>query len=469
MSSIDDNIQNSKITMANMHETILSCIGNTPLVRLNRVTEGIRTPIYGKCEFMNPGGSVKDRIGLPIILDAEKRGAIRPGGTIVEATSGNTGVGLALAAAVRGYKCIFTLPDKMSIEKIRLLKALGAEVVVTPTVPPDHPEYYTTVAKNIVKETPNSYFANQFFNQVNPEAHYAVTGPEIWEQTEGKIDVLVGGSGTGGTMSGCARFLKEKNPNLLVIGADPVGSLLKKFKDTGELGEGEPYKVEGIGNDKIPGTTWMDYFDEFRSVDDKRSFNMARRVSREEGLFVGGSCGTAVTVALEVAKELDDPDKRIVVILPSTGERYLSKFHNDEWMQENRFLDESAADVRKLLGQKPASNRELVCVDSKKSIKSVLALMSEKNISQVPVIEHGESVGSVRESRLMALIIEKTANLEDSINLHLESPFPVIGANENLEFVSRLLGRDNHALLVRNGPEITGILTRHDVIHAMNG
>ncbi len=455
--------------MANIHESILSCIGNTPLVRLNRVTDGIVTPVYGKCEFMNPGGSVKDRIGLPIIEDAEKRGAIRPGGTIVEATSGNTGVGLALAAAVKGYKCIFTLPDKMSLEKIRLLKATGAEVVVTPTVAPDHPEYYTTVAKNIVKQTPNSYFANQFYNQVNPEAHYKSTGPEIWEQTNGKIDVLVGGSGTGGTISGSAKFLKEKNPNIRVIGADPVGSLLKGFKETGELGEGEIYKVEGIGNDKIPETTWMEYIDAFISVDDKQSFNMARRVSREEGLFVGGSSGSAVTAALQVAKELNDPNKMVVVILPSTGERYLSKFHNDEWMQENRFMEAGAIDVRRLLSQKSESNRELVCVESSKSIKAVLDLMSEKHISQIPVIEHGESVGSVRESRLMALIIEKNASLDDSINQHLEAPFPVIGANETIEFVSRLLGRDNHALLVRNGPEITGILTRHDVIQAMNG
>ncbi len=455
--------------MANIHESILSCIGNTPLVRLNRVTDGIVTPVYGKCEFMNPGGSVKDRIGLPIIEDAEKRGAIRPGGTIVEATSGNTGVGLALAAAVKGYKCIFTLPDKMSLEKIRLLKATGAEVVVTPTVAPDHPEYYTTVAKNIVKQTPNSYFANQFYNQVNPEAHYKSTGPEIWEQTNGKIDVLVGGSGTGGTISGSAKFLKEKNPNIRVIGADPVGSLLKGFKETGELGEGEIYKVEGIGNDKIPETTWMEYIDAFISVDDKQSFNMARRVSREEGLFVGGSSGSAVTAALQVAKELNDPNKMVVVILPSTGERYLSKFHNDEWMQENRFMEAGAIDVRRLLNQKSESNRELVCVESSKSIKAVLELMSEKHISQIPVIEHGESVGSVRESRLMALIIEKNASLDDSINQHLEAPFPVIGANETIEFVGRLLGRDNHALLVRNGPEITGILTRHDVIQAMNG
>ncbi len=454
--------------MAALHPDILDCIGNTPLVRLHSVSQGIRTPIYGKCEFMNPGGSVKDRIGLPIVLAAEAAGAIRPGGTIVEATSGNTGVGLAIAAACKGYKCIFTLPDKMSVEKIRLLKAFGAEVVVTPTVPPDHPEYYVTVAKNIVHDTPNSYFANQFYNQVNPEAHYATTGPEIWKQTEGRIDALVGGLGTGGTISGCGRYLKEKNPDILVVGADPVGSLFKSFKETGVLGQGEVYKVEGIGNDKIPSTTWMEFIDEFRSVDDKSSFGMARRIAREEGMLVGGSSGTAVTVALEIARELDDPDKRVVVILPSTGERYLSKFLNDEWMRENRFLDGPATDVRQLLLQKPATGRAVISATGDMSVQKVLDLMAMHNISQLPIIENGESVGSVRESRLMALIIEKRAALTDRVGQFLDAPFPVIGGNENVEYVSRLLGRDNAALLVRTGGDITGILTRYDVIKSMS-
>ncbi|MCB9832431.1 MAG: pyridoxal-phosphate dependent enzyme [Planctomycetes bacterium] len=454
--------------MATVKPNILACIGNTPLVRLNSVTEGIRTPVYAKCEFMNPGGSVKDRIGLPILEAAEAAGAIRPGGTVVEATSGNTGVGLAVAAACKGYHCIFTLPDKMSSEKIRLLKAFGAEVVVTPTVPPDHPEYYVTVAKNIVHDTPNSYFANQFYNQVNPEAHYASTGPEIWAQTGGRIDVLVGGLGTGGTISGCGRYLKEKNPDLRVIGADPVGSLFKSFKETGVLGQGEVYKVEGIGNDKIPGTTWMEFIDEFRNVDDRSSFTMARRIAREEGMLVGGSSGTAVTVALEVARELDDPDKVVVVILPSTGERYLSKFLNDEWMRENRFLEGPATDVRQLLLQKPATARAVISAAGDLSLQKTLDLMARHNVSQLPIIENGESIGSVRESRLMALVLEKKATLNDRVGQYLDPPFPVIGANETVEYVSRLLGRDNAALLVRTGGEITGILTRYDVIKSMS-
>ena len=369
--------------MKHVHDSILDCIGQTPLVRLNRITDGLRTPIYGKCEFMNPGSSVKDRIGLAIVEDAERQGLIREGGTVVEATSGNTGVGLALAATIKGYRCTFTIPDKMSVEKVRLLKAFGAEVIVVPTVPPDHPDYYVTVAKKIVESTPNSFLANQFYNQVNPEAHYASTGPELWEQTDGRLTHLVGGLGTGGTMSGAGKFLKEKNDAIRVIGADPVGSLYKGFKETGELGEGEVYKVEGIGNDKIPTTAWLDHIDEFRNVNDKDSFNLARRLAREEGLFCGGSSGTALKIALDVAREVDDPEAFIVVVLPSTGERYLSKLHNDEWMRENRFLDEAAVDVRQLLLQKATSPSPLVSAPSDLAVKDVLELMERHNISQI--------------------------------------------------------------------------------------
>ncbi|MEE9391236.1 MAG: pyridoxal-phosphate dependent enzyme [Planctomycetota bacterium] len=450
-------------------DNILGAVGNTPIVRLNRVIDGARTPIYAKCEFMNPGGSVKDRIGLAIIEDAEKRGKIRPGGTIVEATSGNTGVGLALAAANKGYRCVFTIPDKMSVEKVRLLKAFGAEVIVTPTVEPTHPEYYVKVAQDIVAKTPNSYFANQFYNQVNTEAHVKTTGPEIWEQMEGRLDVLVGGLGTGGTMSGCSKFLKGKNPKLRVVGADPVGSLYKGFKETGVLGEGGLYKVEGIGNDKIPETAWLDYIDEFRLVSDKQSFLMARRLTREEGLFAGGSSGTAVKVAVDLAREIDDPDKIILVFLPSTGERYLSKVHNDEWMRENRFLDEPATHVRDLLQEKSAAVRELICCPSDTSIKKALALMASHNISQIPVIDHGECVGSLRESDLMSAVLEQESDLESPVRDVIEPPFPVIAANENLDYVMRLLGRENSALLVRTpGGELTGIITRYDVIQSMS-
>jgi cystathionine beta-synthase len=321
-------------------ENILDTIGHTPLVKLNKVTDGIRSTVLAKVEFFNPGGSVKDRIGIRMMVDAIEQGTLKPGGTIVESTSGNTGVGLALVAAVMGYKAIFTMPDKMSQEKIRLLQALGAEVITTPTaVPPDSPESYYSVAKRIVESTPNAILANQYFNDMNPQAHYESTGPEIWEDTAGKIDVFVGGIGTGGTVSGIARFLKEKNPDIKIIAVDPEGSVFKEYFYTKNIGESHPYLVEGIGEDLIPETFHAEYIDEVVSVGDKESFHMARRLSREEGLIVGGSSGSAVHVALEYAKSLDE-DKVVVVLLPDTGERYLSKLHSEEWLRDNAMLDE---------------------------------------------------------------------------------------------------------------------------------
>jgi cystathionine beta-synthase len=311
------------------YDNVLETIGWTPMIRLNRVTRGIRTPVYVKAEFFNPGGSLKDRIGLPIIEAAEKDGSLKPGGTIVEATSGNTGIGLAIAAALRGYRCIFTMPDKMSQEKVRLLKAFGAEVIVTPTaVPPDHPENYLVVAKRIAKETPNALFANQFYNDANPQAHYDTTGPEIWEQTGGRITHFVASAGTGGTITGVGRYLKVKNPDIRVIAGDPVGSILAEtWRTHGKSKpEGVPYKVEGIGQDKVPGTLDMSIVDDFLPVTDKEAFTMARRLTREEGLFVGGSSGLITHIALGVARQLDDPGALVVAVLPDTGERYLSTF-----------------------------------------------------------------------------------------------------------------------------------------------
>lgn len=309
------------------------------MIRLNRVTDGARTPVYLKAESFNPGGSVKDRIGVALIEAAEREGQLRPGGTIVEGTSGNTGIGIAVAAAVKGYRCIFTIPDKMSDEKVRLLRAFGAEVIVTPTVDPDHPEYYATVARRIAEQTPNSFLADQFYNPVNPEAHYRTTGPEIWEQTEGRITHFVASPGTGGTISGAARYLKERNPNIRVIAGDPEGSVFTGYSRTGEVGEGTPYKVEGIGNDKLPGTLHFEWIDEFRTVDDHSAFHMARRITREEGMFVGGSTGLIVHIAADVAREVDDPRACIVAILCDTGERYLSKVFNDEWLEANGMGD----------------------------------------------------------------------------------------------------------------------------------
>ncbi|MDP2471588.1 MAG: cysteine synthase family protein [Candidatus Palauibacterales bacterium] len=330
------------------YDNVLQTIGWTPLIRLNRVQDGARTPIYLKAESFNPGGSVKDRIGVALIETAEREGKLQPGGTIVEGTSGNTGIGLAVAAAVKGYRCVFTIPDKMSDEKVRLLRAFGAEVIVTPTVEPDHPEYYGTVARRIAEQTPNAFLADQFYNPVNPEAHYRTTGPEIWEQTGGRVTHFVASPGTGGTISGAARYLKEMNPDVRVIAGDPDGSVFAGYVRTGEIGEGTPYKVEGIGNDKLPGTLHFEWIDEFRTVDDRTAFHMARRITREEGMFVGGSTGLIVHVAAEVAREVDDPDACVVAILCDTGERYLSKVFNDEWLEANSLgdlVDREAASV----------------------------------------------------------------------------------------------------------------------------
>lgn len=317
-------------------DSVLETIGWTPLIRLNRVSENIRTPVFIKAESFNPGGSVKDRIGLAMIDSAERDGLLGPGGTIVEGTSGNTGIGLALVAAVRGYRCIFSIPDKMSDEKIRLLRAFGAEVVVTPSdVSPDHPDYYVNVAKRIAQETPGAFMANQHYNQENPEAHYRTTGPEIWKQTGGGVTHFVTSPGTGGTISGTARFLKEKNDRIRIVAGDPVGSIYAEYSRTGSKGDEAAYLVEGIGNDKISSTLHFEWIDEFRTVTDVEAFSMARRLAREEGLLAGASTGLIVKVALDVARELDDPDSCVVTLLCDTGERYLSKVFDEDWLREN--------------------------------------------------------------------------------------------------------------------------------------
>ncbi len=449
-------------------DSILECVGNTPMVRLRRVCDGIRTKVLAKCEFMNPGASVKDRIGLAIIEEAERSGKLKPGGIIVEGTSGNTGVGLAIAASIRGYRCIFTIPDKMSTEKVKLLKAFGAEVIVTPTVGVHHPEYYVTVAKRIVEKNETAILANQFYNAANPLAHYRTTGPEIWQQTKGQITALVGGMGTGGTMTGCARFLKEQNPAVRIVGADPIGSVLQAAKQTGVIPEGQPYKVEGIGGDKVPGVLDLNLIDEIRMVGDKESFLMARRLAREEGLFVGGSSGLATVTALELARELDDPDATVVVILTDTGERYLSKLHSDEWMTENRFLDPDTTRARDVLARKRVG-AGLLATTPDRSVKQVLATMNEHGITQMPVIVENECVGSVRESALMARAIEDRTVLDKAILAVMDVPYPVVFETEPMAHVARLFTRENEAVLVRRAGHIDGIITRFDVIQHLSG
>jgi cystathionine beta-synthase len=452
------------------YDSVLETIGWTPLIRLGRLGAGLRTPIYGKAEYANPGGSVKDRIGLAIIEDAERRGELKPGGTIVEGTSGNTGVGLAIAASLKGYHCIFTMPDKMSQEKVRLLKAYGAEVVITPTaVPPDHPDHYVMKAKQLVRDTPGAILANQFYNPVNPEAHYATMGPEIWEQTSGRVTHFVAGAGTGGTISGAGKYLKEKKPEIRVIAGDPVGSLYTQYHCTRTLGEGHPYKVEGIGGDKIPTTIWFDWIDEFRQVPDRTSLTMARRLAREEGILAGGSAGLNVWLALEVAREIDDPAALVVTILADTGERYLSKVFNDEWMQENQMLEAPRVTVEQLLERRPANAPPLVSVTPAAAVRQALNLMSTWGVSQIPVVEDGESVGGLIEGTLMTRALAQPALLDRPVREVMEAPFPEVDATTPTERVGSMLTRESPAALVRKDGRLIGIVSRYDVLQQMIG
>jgi cystathionine beta-synthase len=453
------------------YEDVRELIGWTPLIRLNKVTRGIRTPVYAKAEMFNPGGSIKDRIGGPIIEKAEREGLLKPGGTIVEGTSGNTGIGLAIAAAFKGYKCIFTMPDKMSQEKVRLLKAFGAEVIVTPTaVPPDHPDSYVMMAKRIAHDTPNAILANQFYNDANPQAHYETTGPEIWEQTEGRVTHFVYAAGTGGTITGVARYLKEKNPKIQIIAGDPVGSILAEmWRTKGEShSEGVPYKVEGIGQDKIPGTLDMGLIDDFMTVSDKESFAMARRLTREEGLFVGGSSGLIVHVALHVARRLDDPNALVVAPLPDTGERYLTKLYNDEWMRENQLLDADRTTLSMVLDAKAESHGDtpgIVSVTPGQTVRQALRLMSLHDVSQLPVMDGANCVGSVSDWSLSAKSLDDTKVLDATVGQVMDAPFPMIELSQPVDAVAKLLSKSNPAVLVRSDGTVKGIVTRSDMLN----
>jgi cystathionine beta-synthase len=450
--------------------SILETIGWTPLVRLSHVTDELRTPVYGKCEFMNPGGSVKDRIGVAIIEAAEADGRLRPGGTIVEATSGNTGMALAMAAALRGYRCVFTMPDKMSHEKVKLLRSFGADVIITPTaVPPDHPEHYLAKAKTLAQETPGAVLADQFYNLANSDAHYRTTGPEIWEQTEGRVTHFFAGAGTGGTITGVARYLKEKNPEVRVVGVDPVGSVLAHFFHHGEMREGEPYKVEGLGNDKVPGNLDLDLVDDYLTVSDGEAFRMTRRLTREEGLFVGGSSGLIVQGAIEIARRLDDPEACLVAVLADWGEHYLSKLFDDDWMRENGFLERRRRhSIAELLSAKDAGAPPLLSVQPSTSVRIALSTLTTHDVSQLPVLRDSECVGSVTEGELMGRVIEDPSLLDRAVETVMEAPYPVVESHLDVEQATRLLSRRNAACLVRDGGgRIAGILTRYDVVRTL--
>lgn len=452
-----------------IYNSILETMGNTPLVRLNKVTRGIEAQIVAKVEFFNPGGSVKDRIGIQIIEDAEKDGLLKPGGTIVESTSGNTGVGLAIAAALRGYKTIFVLPDKMSQEKIQLLRAFGARVVITPTnVEPDDPRSYYSVARKIAQETPNAILANQYHNPSNPKTHELTTGPEIWEQTNGKIDVFVCGVGTGGTVSGVSRYLKSQNPNIQIVGVDPIGSLLHGHFKTGNLGQAHGYKIEGIGEDFLPSTYDYTALDEMIQVMDKESFLMTRQLVRDEGLFVGISSGSAVVGALKYARENQlGPDKLVVVLLPDTGARYLSKVFNDDWMRENQLLDPAwiGASVETLLDRRRP--HELITAHSAETVKSVIEKMRKYDISQLPVLnDKRELLGLVEEVNLLHFMLSSGAEHADTklAEADLITPDTVtVSTATPLETLMGVFATNSVAIVKDNG-DIRDIVTKIDLI-----
>jgi cystathionine beta-synthase len=445
--------------------SILEAVGHTPLVRLSHITAGLRPTILAKVETLNPGGSVKDRIGLRMIEEAERAGLLKPGGTIVEPTSGNTGHALAIAAALKGYRMIFVMADKQSPEKIALLRAYGAEVVVCPTaVPRDSPESYYSVAERLSREIPGAFQPNQYFNQANPRSHYESTGPEIWEQTDGKVDVVVGGLGTGGTMTGVARFLKEKKPSVMIVGADPEGSLYSG--DTIK-----PYKVEGIGEDFIPGTIDLKLIDRIVQVNDRDSFLIARRITREEGILVGGSSGTAMKAAMDVARGLDEKTL-MVVILPDTGRNNLSKIYNDEWMRQNGFFERFP---RQLVHDVVAREREmpeLITVSSKEKVGRAIDLLQEHGISQMPVTEDGGGpghrlVGSIQERTLLDRVYRDPGLIDTTVGAAMDGPFPTIAAGAHVDEAFSTLLAGATALVVMDAERPVGIITRLDLLEFM--
>ncbi len=449
-----------------IHENVLSAIGHTPLIRLQKVVSPDDASVLVKLEYLNPGGSIKDRMALHILERAEKAGLLRKGGTIVENTSGNTGVAVAMFAAVRGYRCVFTMPDKMSKEKQDALKAFGAQVIVTPTnVPADSPDSYYSVAKRIAAETPNSFYLNQYHNPDNVEAHYRTTGPEIWEQTGGRLDAFVAGVGTGGTMSGCGRFFKEKNPKIQNVGADPVGSVYHSMFKTGKLSTPHVYKVEGIGEDMMCGAMDLSVLDDVRQVTDAQAFAMARRLAREEGIFAGGSSGAAVHVAAQIARELGK-GKTVVVPLPDGGRSYVSKLFSDEWMRDNGFPVNgegpvSAATVKDVLGKRRG---EVITARRTDKVEAVVKTMRDNDISQMPVVDDsGRALGMIHEYDLLNFLIEGKHRLSEVVDPLVQPIQGLVTADTPITRLREIFNDDNIAV-VKDGEKVTGILTKIDLI-----
>ncbi len=454
------------------YENILETIGNTPLIKLNTLTQGIKATVLAKVEAFNPGGSIKDRIGIAMIENAEKQGLIQPGYTIIEPTSGNTGMGLALTALIKGYKMVFTIPDKMSEEKTNLLKAFGAKVIITPSVPPNTPQHYVKLAERIVREQQNTFMPSQYFNPINPETHYKTTGPEIWDHTDGKIDVLVAGIGTGGTISGTGKYLKEKNPKIRIVGVDPEGSMYH-HEFYGTNGKIHPYEVEGIGEDFMPSIYDQKVIDEIITVNDKDAFLTTRKLLTEEGMFMGGTSGSAVFAALQVAKKLEK-EHIVVVILPDTGRNYLNKLYSDDWMYGHGYMEstEEKIPIENILKLKQRKTKKIILMHSEDTIKTALSLMMKHDISQLPVVRDGVLIGNVNKKNLVErlyklCLIEKMeyAELcEQSIEKIIDPPLPTIN-NTSKILNPFILLKDRNALIVLENGEIIDIITIIDIMN----
>lgn len=447
------------------YSSILELIGKTPLVRLNAITSGIEASVFVKLESLNPGGSVKDRIGIAMLEAAERDGKIAPGALIIEPTSGNTGIGLALAARLKGYRCLFVMTDKASQERVRYLKALGADVlIVSSAARMSSPEYYWNTAHRLANELPNAIMLNQYDNPANPDVHFRTTGPEIWNDTDGTVSHFVAGMGTGGTITGTGRFLKSKNPSIKVIGADPVGSAIKTYKETRRLVEALPYLVEGVGQERIPLNLDVDLVDDIMNISDRESFMTARALARDEGIFCGGSSGMNVAAALRVAKVLP-ASACVVAIVCDTGERYLTKHHSDEWLKEKDLLDDARLSVRDVLASKRSRSAipNMVSLPASASVQEALSLMSSYEVSDLPVVDADQLVGTVREAKLMGAVIANRETIEHEIAAYMERPAPIIDAQESIDVAIKAL-KDVPMVVVREYGRYMGVVTRHDVL-----